>query len=104
MEIILKNGKKQQIDFNPIVLEYLEEYEGGIEQIKQDIDDKNKRFYVFNYIIYCMLQASSERELGYREAVSLVDINDYEKIIDFIVNQFNKTKQKDKKNKNKHRK
>ena len=36
MEIVLRNGEKIKLDWNPIVLEYLEEYEGGLEQLKKD--------------------------------------------------------------------
>lgn len=89
MEITLKNGETIELDWNPIVLEYLEEYDGGIEQLKKDVEDKNCRFRTFNFIIYCAISSVYPRELGYREAVSLVNINDLDKIIAFITKHVN---------------
>lgn len=92
MELILKNGEKINLDWNSIVLEYLEEYDGGLQQLKIDIDDNACRFRVFNYVIYCLISAAYPKELSYREAVTLVNINDYDKIIAFIVQNVNNTK------------
>ena len=89
MEITLRNGENINLDWNPIVLEYLEEYEGGIKQLKKDVENKNSRFRTFNFIIYCIISAVYPKELSYTEAVSLVDINDLDKIIDFIVQHVN---------------
>lgn len=89
MEIVLRNGEKIQLDWNPIVLEYLEEYDGGLEQLKKDVENKNCRFRTFNYIVYCVISATYPEELSYREAVSLVDINDLDKIVTFIVQHVN---------------
>lgn len=92
MEIVLRNGEKINLDWNPIVLEYLEEYEGGLEQLKKDVENKNCRFRTFNFIIYCVISAIYPEELTYREAVSLVDINDLDKIVVFIVQHVNNMK------------
>lgn len=92
MEIVLKNGEKITLDWNPIVLEYLEDYEGGIEQLREDIDKTDSRFRVFNFIIYCLISAVYPKDLGYREAVSLVSPNDLDKIIEFIIKNISKTK------------
>ncbi len=93
MEIVLRNGEKINLDWNPIFLEYLEEYDGGIEQLKKDIEDKNYRFRVFNSILYSLISASYPTQLTYKEAISLVDINDIEKITDFILENATKTKE-----------
>ena len=92
MDIVLRNGEKIKLDWNPLVLEYLEEYEGGIEQLKKDVEDKNCRFRTFNFIIYCVISAVYPRELSYSEAVSLVDINDLDRIVVFIVQHVNTMK------------
>lgn len=92
MEITLKNGEKIKLKWNLIVLEYLEEYEGGLEQLKKDIESKEYRFRAFNFIVYCLISAVYTEELGYREAISLVNINDFDKIIAFIVQNVNNTK------------
>ena len=91
MKIILKNGKNVELDWNPIVLEYLEDYEGGINQLIDDIENENCRFKAFNHVIYSMLLATYPEELTYRQAVSLVNISDYEAITDFIISNFNNT-------------
>lgn len=93
MEIILRNGEKIKLDWNPIILEYLEEYDGGIEQLKKDVEDKNCGFRTFNFIVYCCISAVYPEELSYREAVSLVDINDLDRIVAFIVKNVNEMKQ-----------
>lgn len=92
MEIVLKNGEKIKLDWNPIILEYLEEYEGGLEQLKKDIESKECRFRTFNFMIYCLISAIYPKELGYREAISLVDVNDYDRIVVFIVQNVNNIK------------
>ncbi len=89
MEITLRNGEIINLDWNPIILEYLEEYEGGIEQLRKDIENKNCRFRTFNFITYCVIAAVYPREISYTEAVSLVDINDLDKIVNFIVQNVN---------------
>lgn len=93
MEITLRNGEKINLDWNPIVLEYLEDYEGGINQLKKDIANKNHQFRTFNFIVYCVISAIYPEELSYREAVSLVDINDLDKIVLFIVKNVSELKE-----------
>ena len=85
MELVLKNGEKIKLGWNSIIFEYLEEYEGGLEQLKKDIENKNCRFRTFNYMIYCFISSVYPKELGYREAISLVNVNDYDRIIAFII-------------------
>lgn len=104
MELILRTGESITLDWNMIVLEYLEEYNGGIGQLRKDINNKNKRFRTFNFIIYCVMLASTKEELSYEDAISLVNINDYGKIIDFIIknmSQIKKDNNKEKKINNK---
>ncbi len=92
MEITLRNGEKINLDWNPLVLEYLEDYEGGIEQLKIDVQDEKLRFRTFNFILYCVVSVAYSEELTYKEAVSLVNINDIEKITTFIVEHVNNMK------------
>lgn len=99
MKITLRNGDEIELDWNPIVLEYLEEYEGGIKQLKMDIEDENSRFRAFNYIIYCMISAIYPKTMSYREILALVCINDYDKIIEFIATNFNNIEISDEKEK-----
>lgn len=86
MNLELKNGKKISLDLNPIVLEYLSNYDGGIEQMRQDIKDKTNLMYVANHIAYSMLCGNIEEKLTFREAMSLIKIEDVNTIIDYIIN------------------
>ena len=36
MQIELKNGENLVLEVTPLILEYFEEYPGGVEQIKKD--------------------------------------------------------------------
>lgn len=89
MEITLRNGEKLTLDWNPIVLEYLEDYDGGIKKLQEDIGDEQHRFRTFNFIIYCIVSANYPHELEYREAISLVKIDDLDKIIQWTISNFN---------------
>ena len=42
MTITLKNGKNIDLDWSFLVLEYLEEYEGGIKAIKKRYNSSKK--------------------------------------------------------------
>ena len=92
MEITLRNGEVINLDWNPLILEYLEDYEGGIEQLKIDIQNKKQNFRTFNFMLYCVVSVAYPEELTYKEAVSLVDINDIERITTFIVEHVNNMK------------
>ena len=89
MEIILKNGEKLNLDWSPVVIEYLEDYDGGLKQLKNDLESKENPFRIFNFIIYSFIAAVYPIDIGYREALSLVDPNDLEKIVDFTVEKIN---------------
>ena len=95
MEITLRNGEKIKLEWNLIVLEYLEEYEGGLEELKKDIESKEYRFRAFNFVVYCLISAVYKEELSYKEAISLVNINDYDKITTVIVQNVNNIKSTD---------
>ena len=46
MEIELKNGENLTLEVTPLLLEYIEDYEGGIEQLKKDAQgNKDKNGY-----------------------------------------------------------
>lgn len=91
MEIILKNGENLILEVSPLLLEYLEEYPGGIEQLKKDSNgqkDKNgytKRMYATNQIIYAIVASNYNEVLTYRQAVRLVKLEDIERILTFVI-------------------
>ena len=83
MEITLRNGEKIQLDWNLIVIEYLEDYENGINQIYEDLINRSETFKTLNFIVYAFIAAVYPIEISYREAISLVNPNDLSRIIDF---------------------
>lgn len=91
MEIELKNGEKLVLEVTPLFLEYIEDYEGGIEQLKKDAQgqkDKNgytKRMYATNQLLYAIIASNYSTPLTYRQAVRLVKLDDMEIIIDFVI-------------------
>lgn len=91
MEIELKNGEKLVLEVTPLLLEYIEDYKGGIEQLKKDAQgqkDANgytKTMYATNQLLYAMIASNYDTPLTYRQAVRLVKLEDVEKVIDFTV-------------------
>lgn len=91
MEIELKNGEKLDLEVTPLILEYLEDYEGGVEQLKKDAageKDRNgytKTMYAANQLIYALVASNYDHPLTYRQAVRLVKIEDVERIADFVI-------------------
>jgi len=91
LEIQLKNGENMVLEVTPLMLEYIEDYEGGIEQLKKDAQgqkDKNgytKTMYATNQLLYAIIASNYNTPLTYRQAVRLVKLEDIEKIINFII-------------------
>ena len=91
MEIELKNGEKLTLEVSPLILEYVEDYEGGIEQLKKDaqgqkdINGYTRKMYATNHLLYAMIASNYNEPLTYRQAVRLVKLEDVEKIIDFLI-------------------
>ena len=89
MEIELKNGEKLTLEVSPLILEYVEDYEGGIEQLKKDaqgqkdINGYTRKMYATNHLLYAMVASNYPTPLTYRQAVQLVKLEDVEKIIEF---------------------
>lgn len=91
MEIELKNGEKLILEVTPLLLEYIEDYEGGLEKLKKDAQggkDKNgytRRMYATNHILYAMIASNYDEPLTYRQAVRLVKLEDVENIVNFVI-------------------
>jgi hypothetical protein len=91
MEIELKNGEKIILEVTSLFLEYIEDYEGGLEQLKKDAKgqkDKNgytKTMYATNHILYSIIASNYDEPLTYRQAVRLVKLEDVEPIVDFVI-------------------
>lgn len=91
MEIELKNGEKLILEVSSLLLEFLEDYKGGIEQLKKDAQgekDSNgytKTMYATNQLIYAVIASNYDAPLTYRQAVRLVKLEDITKITDFVI-------------------
>lgn len=89
MEIELKNGEKLILEVSPLLLEYIEDYRGGIEQLKKDAQgqkDANgytKTMYATNQLLYAVIASNYDKPLTYRQAVRLVKLEDVDRIIQF---------------------
>lgn len=90
MEIQLKNGETLILEVTSLMLEYIEDYAGGIEQLLKDAQgqkDKNgytKRMYATNQLLYAIIASNYDTPLTYRQAVRLVKLEDIENILKFI--------------------
>lgn len=102
MEIQLKNGENLILEVTPLMLEYVEDYDGGIEKLLKDAQgqkDENgytRKMYATNQLLYAIVASNYEVPLTYRQAVGLVRLEDIEKILNFIIENIpekNKTNQ-----------
>lgn len=98
MEIELKNGENIILEVSPLILEYLEDYKGGIEQLKKDaqgqkdLNGYTKTMYATNQLIYAVIASNYDTSLTYRQAVRLVKLEDVSKIVDFVIKNIPETK------------
>ena len=92
MEIELKNGEKLILEVSSLLLEFLEDYRGGIEQLKKDAQgekDSNgytRTMYATNHLLYAVIASNYDAPLTYRQAVRLVRLEDINNIVQFIAN------------------
>lgn len=96
--IILKNGVRVKLKWNFLVLEYLEEYPGGIKALQEDIKHHRNEVKITNMFCYAAINANIEEELSYREILQLIDIKSVRVITKFIENnqkEFEEFKKKD---------
>ena len=104
LEIKLKNGEKLNLEVTPLLLEYVEDYKGGIEQLRKDaqgnIDENGytKTMYATNQLLYAIIASNYVKALTYRQAVRLVNIEDTTRIIEFINENISGLKENKEKN------
>ena len=89
MKLELKNGQIIHLDWNPIVREYLSDYNGGIKQMQQDISNQNNLIYVANHLAYSIISANIDEQLSFKEVMKLISPDDVDKILDFIIENCN---------------
>ena len=52
MNLTLKNGETINLEVGPLFLEYLDDYEGGIEQLIADWKAKENLMYIINFCLF----------------------------------------------------
>lgn len=82
--ITLKNGKKIELEWSFLVMQYLEDYEGGLKQLKIDMKQKRNLLKIESLFIYAAIRANYDEKLGYQEAIRLVKMEDINTINKFF--------------------
>ncbi len=53
MEIELKNGETLILEVSSLILEYIEDYKGGIEQLRKDANGRKRYKWIYeDYVCY----------------------------------------------------
>ncbi len=89
MLLTLKNGENIKLEWNYLVLEYLEEREGSIESLEDRIKDfkSTEQMRITNSFVYAVIQANYDDLLTYKQAIRLIKMDDYPKVFRFIQKQ-----------------
>lgn len=82
--ITLKNSKKIELEWSFLVMQYLEDYEGGLKQLKIDMKQKKNLLKIESLFIYAAVRANYDEKLGYQEAIRLVKMEDINTINKFF--------------------
>lgn len=85
MEIItLKNGKKIELQWSFLVMQYLEDYKGGLKKLEMDVKTRKNLLKIQSLFIYAAVRSNYDETIGYQEAIRLVNVKDVKKINDFF--------------------
>ena len=86
--LTLKNGDKIELQWSFLIMQYLEDYEGGLKKLKADMQAKKNLLNVQSLFISSAVRANYDKKLGYQEAIRLVNVNDLSLINDFFKENF----------------
>ena len=86
--LTLKNGDKIELQWSFLIMQYLEDYEGGLKKLKADMQAKKNLLKVQSLFIYSAVRANYDKKLGYQEAIRPVNANDLSLINDFFKENF----------------
>ena len=84
MIIKLINNVNIDLKWSFLVLEYLEEYPGGIKQLKADAKAKRNIMKLQNHLIYSAIRGNYDEPLSYNETIRLFQMSDLPKITKFF--------------------
>lgn len=88
--LTLKNGDKIELQWSFLIMQYLEDYEGGLKQLKKDMQAKRNLLKIQSLLLYSAVRANYDKKLSYQETIRLVDIKDLEMINNFFEENFKK--------------
>lgn len=84
MNINLKNGKVVYLEVGPLFMEYLEDYNGGIENLLEDWKNKVNTMFIMNHFAYAIVASNYDEPINYRETLKLIYLEDLIKIVEFV--------------------
>lgn len=96
--IILKDGRQIQLEWSFLVLEYLDEYPGGVRAIQRAIKLHQNEVKVTNMLCYAIIRANIKEPLTYEEVIRLLDLKTVRQILKFVEeneNELEEYKKKD---------
>lgn len=89
IKITLKNGVNARLEWNYLVLQYIEEELGGITKLNKKFL-KDNEVKTMNTFVYALVQANMDEELTYKQAIRLVKVEDIPEIFDFVQEEIEK--------------
>ena len=96
--IVLTNGMHVNLSWSMLVLEYLEEYPGGVSQIEKDIKARRHEIKLNNMLCYAVIRANIDKPMTYTEIIQLLDIKCVRTILELVkenCDMFDEFKKKD---------
>ena len=82
--IVLTNGMHVNLSWSMLVLEYLEEYPGGVSQIEKDIKARRHEIKLNNMLCYAVIRANIDKPMTYTEIIQLLDIKCVRTILELV--------------------
>jgi len=93
MQITLKNGETVRLTWNWLTVERIEEVVGSLEGLTEKGMKKRGQAKTAGDIVYAVVQSSLDKEYPRNHLLSLIDVDDFEKIIEFVAKNEDETKE-----------
>ena len=90
MEICLKNGENIKIEISPLYLEYLDDYDGGINKLISDWKQQKNQLYITNFFVYAMIASCLSHPINYRDALKMIKMEDFDRVVIYLSENFEK--------------
>lgn len=93
MQITLKNGVSVRLTWNWLTIERIEEVVGGLDALTDKGMKERGQAKTAGDIVYAVVQSSLDKEYPRNHLLSLIETDDFEKIIEFIAKNEDETKE-----------